>query len=282
MKNILKLLLAGLVINMAFVSCKKDENKIYFEGGTDPVLSASSTGPFVLNKNDANNFAIRFEWTNPDYIFTTGVSSQNVTYTLQVDLAGGNFSSPKLIESAIANELGVSYTVKEFNSFFSRMELAFGRQYNVQFRIKSTLTNGSVPLYSNVIDITVTPYLDFVVEPPGTEANGYMDAGLWATGDAFASGWSNPLPSPYDVSQQFTMIDILHYEAILNFNATGGYKLIQKQGEWSSQYHALAPNEALSGDFEKRDADPQFLSPGAGLYKVEVNFQTGKYKLTKQ
>ena len=91
MKNILKLLLAGLVINMAFVSCKKDENKIYFEGGTDPVLSASSTGPFVLNKNDANNFAIRFEWTNPDYIFTTGVSSQNVTYTLQVDLAGGNF-----------------------------------------------------------------------------------------------------------------------------------------------------------------------------------------------
>jgi hypothetical protein len=101
-------------------------------------------------------------------------------------------------------------------------------------------------------------------------------------GDAVASGWSNPLPPPYDVTQKFTRIDVLHYEAMINFNAAGGYKLIQKQGVWATQYHALDGTAALSGDFEKKDSDPQFPSPGAGLYKVEINFQTGKYKLTKQ
>lgn len=281
MKKIYRLFIFS-ILTVAIVSCEKKENKIYYEDGTPPALTASSTGPFVLDKNRANDFGIRFDWTNPNYMFTTGVSSHNVTYTIQVDLAGSNFSGPKMVESAIANDLSVTYTVKEFNSFFSRMELDFGVAHNVEFRVKATLAGGAVPLYSNVLSMTVTPYLDFVVEPPGTAAAGYLNGELWATGDAFASGWSNPLPSPYDVAQKFTRIDILHYEAILNFNPSGGYKLIQEQGVWSSQYHALAPNDALAGDFEKRDSDPQFPSPGPGLYKVQLNFQTGKYKLTKQ
>jgi len=67
----------------------------------------------------------------------------------------------------------------------------------------------------------------------------------------------------------------------VTFNAGGYYKLIQAQGVWGTQYHALAPADALGGEFEKRDADPAFQSPGAGRYKIEVNFQTGKYKLTR-
>ncbi len=281
MRYIFKPLAVSLLAIFFVAGCNKDEKRVIFEGGENPVLTASSLGPFILDQDEANSFGIRFDWTNPDYRFNTGVSSQDVTYTLQVDMAGGNFSSAKLIETVIPNELGITYTVKAFNSFFSRMELDFGIAYDVQFRIKASLVNGSVPVYSNVLNMTVTPYLDFVVEPPGTEAAGYLDGELWATGNAFASDWSNPLPPPYDVDQKFTRIDILHYEATLNFNATGGYKLIQQQGNWDTQYHALAPNEALSGDFEKRNDDPQFLSPGPGLYKVEINFQTGKYKLTK-
>lgn len=285
MKNILNLLFGSFFLVAAFSSCTKDENKIYFEGGTNPVLTASSTTPMVLNNNDKDNFAIRFDWTNPDYRFTTGVSSQDVTYTLQFDLAGANFSNPNMQEMAISKDLSVSLTVKELNGFLSRMELNAGVAYNMEIRVKSTLVNRSVPLYSNVLNITITPFLDFAVEPPGTLANNYLDGELWVVGDAVASGWSNPLPSPYDVSQKFARAagtsDVLHYEATINFNATGGYKLIQTQGVWSTQYHALDGTAALAGTFEKKDSDPQFPSPGAGNYKVEFNFQTGKYKLTK-
>lgn len=284
MNNILKTLIGILILSIAGISCKKDENKVYFEGGTNPVLTASTTAAMVLDKANKDNPAVTFSWTNPNYQFNTGNSSQSVNYILQVDTTGANFTNPKKQEMAISMELRRTLTVKDINTFLTKMELAHSVPHQMEFRIKSTLGNGSVPLYSNVIKITVTPYLDFVVEPPGTPGALYLDGTLWIVGDAVASGWSNPLPPPYDVSQKFSRVtpnDVLKYQANINFNATGAYKLIQTQGVWSTQYHALDGTAKLSGEFEKRDADPAFPSPGAGLYKVEVNFQTGVYKLTK-
>ena len=253
-----------------------------FEGGTAPVLSASSTAPLVLKNENRNDLALALSWTNPNYQFNTGASSQDVDYTVQVDTLGTNFSSAGMQEKVVANNLSWSLTVKELNSFLSKMELKAGVEYNVQIRLKSALKSGAAALYSNILNIKITPYLDFAVEPPGTAAANYADGTLWAIGDAFASGWSNPMGAPYDVSQKFTRVDVLHYELVVNFNASGYYKLIQTQGVWGTQYHALDPADPRSGSFEKRDADPAFKSPGAGMYKIQVNFQTGKYTLTPQ
>jgi len=286
MKKVIKFLFGTVLATTMMVSCKKDENRVLFEGGTNPVLTASSTAAMVLLSANKDNAAVTFSWTNPNYMFNTGISSQDVNYVLQVDTTGANFTNPKIQEKAISKDLSVTLSVKDLNLFLTKMELASSVPHQMEFRIKSTLSNnGSVPLYSNVIKISVNPYLDFAVEPPGTAGPVYSDGTLWIVGDAVASGWSNPLPAPYDVSQKFARAggpsDVLHYVATVTFNATGGYKLIQTQGVWSTQYHALDGTAALSGSFEKRDSDPQFPSPGAGSYKVEVNFQTGTYKLTK-
>lgn len=285
MKNILKYILSASILVTVFASCKKDEKRVVFEGGKAPLLTASSTGPFVLLQPDRSKPAITFQWTNPNYQFNTGVSSQDVTYTLQIDTAGSNFTlNRNKQEVTIANDLSVSYTVKELNTFLSKMELTAGTTYNIEVRLKATLVNNSVPLYSNVLKMKVTPYLDFAVEPPGTAANNYDDGELWVTGDCFPSpDWANPLPAPYDASLKFTKIDKLHYVLIVDFDKSpGGYKMIQTQGVWGTQYHALVANTPLEGEFEKKDSDPQFASPGIGKYKIEVNFQTGKYKLTPQ
>lgn len=276
----LSIILAAVLVLSA---CTKDENKVYLEEGTTPVLTSSSTATMVLDKNQADNFALRFSWTNPNYKFTTGISSHDVSYALQFDTLGANFTSPGKQERVVANDLSVDLTVKDLNGFLSRMELKDGVQYSVQVRVKASLLNNSAPLYSNVINIKITPYLDFAVEPPGTAANNYNDGSLWVTGNCFPSpDWANPLPSPYDVNLKFTKVDKLHYELVADFDNTGGYKLIQTPGVWSTQYHAMVANTPLEGDFEKRDADPQFASPGTGRYKIAVNFQTGKYKLTPQ
>jgi starch-binding outer membrane protein SusE/F len=283
MKNkFLKLTLIASVA-MLFVACEKDEKQVIYEGGTSPVLKSSATAPLVLLKDRLNDIAISFTWTNPDYKFNTGVSSQNVNYIIQIDSAGRNFSSPKLQETMVVADLSKAFTVKEFNSFMSKMEFEASRQHTVDIRIKSTLTNGSAVLYSNIVTVRVTPYLDFIVEPPGTPGANYLDGNLWVIGDCFGTpNWTNPLPSPQDVNHKFTRIDILHYELVINFVGGGGYKMIQTQGVWGTQYHALTAGAALDGEFEKRDADPQFASPGPGRYKIQVNFQTGKYKLTPQ
>jgi hypothetical protein len=283
MRTLSKLLLVSSFVAGVLASCKKDENKTFFEGGTAPVLTASSTAPLVLNPANKDDIALTLSWTNPNYKFNTGVSSMDVNYTLKIAKAGNNFTGITLQEMSIPNDLGVALKVKDINAFLTKAELASAVAHPMQIRIKANLVNGTVPLYSNAINITVTPYLDFAVEPPGTLAANYEDGQLWAVGDCMPGpNWSNPLPAPYDVSLKFTKIDKLHYELITDFDATGGYKLIQQPGVWSTQYHALVANTALEGEFEKRDADPQFASPGVGRYKIEVNFQTGKYKLTPQ
>lgn len=287
MKNIVKLLLGSFLL-MGVVSCDKEENQIMYMGGTNPVLSTTATAPIVLRKENRDLVGLVLNWTNPNYRFTTGVSSQDVTYLLQVDTVGGNFSSPNKQELSIAKDLGVRMTVKDLNTVLGKMELRAGVAYNVQMRVRASLINGTVPLVSNAITVRITPYLDFAVEPPGTEAGGYNDAGLWALGDAFASGWNNPMLAPFNTTQRFrrdASNPLLYIIDDVTFNASGFYKLIQTQGVWGTQYRP-APTSVndvnpMGGDFEKRDADPGFRSPGAGRYKIEMNFQTGKYKLTR-
>lgn len=284
MKNLIKSCFTFSVLSVLLLSCKKDEDKVYFQGGTNPILSASSTAALVLSSANKNNPAVTFSWTNPNYQFNTGSSSQDVTYTLQVDTTGANFTNPLKQEKSIPKDLSITLTEGDVNLFLTKMSLASGVAHNIDFRIKATLANNNAPLYSNVVKISINNYLDFAVEPPGTPGAQYLDGNLWVVGDAVASGWSNPLPAPYDVTQKIIRkvpTDVLIYRDTITFNATGGYKLIQTQGVWATQYHAMDGTAKLTGDFEKKDSDPQFPSPGAGDYIVEFNFQTGKYTLTK-
>lgn len=259
-------------------SCEKEENKIFYEGGTAPTLTASSTAALVLTDATKNNTAVKFSWTNPDYKFTTGLSSQNVTYTLQVDTAGANFTNPSMQQVTIANDLSIAYTGKDLNGILTKLNLTENIPHNVEFRIISSLANNSVPLISNVIKIVITPYLDVAVPVPTAGT-------LWALGDAFASAWGNPMSSPYDVTQKFTKVSTTLYELVVNMNASGGYKLIQTQGVWSSQYHMATGSSALSGSFVYGDPGPccNFPAPSvAGLYKLTFNFKTGSYTVVKQ
>jgi starch-binding outer membrane protein SusE/F len=152
------------------------------------------------------------------------------------------------------------------------------RTYNMEARISSTITGGSGKLTSNVFAFTVRPF------PPPPKVAVPTAGTLWITGDAVASGWSNPLPPPYNVSQRFTKLPSnTDYELLVNMNATGSYKLIQTPGDWSTQYHMVTGGTALAGSFEYGDANPAFPAPSiAGLYKLSFNFQLGTYTVVKQ
>src|ERR1700733_8815777 len=71
--------------SMLLISCKKDYAKVYFTGGTTPVLTATATDSIPLPLSDTTGNAVTFNWTNPNYQFSDGISSMTVAYALQID-----------------------------------------------------------------------------------------------------------------------------------------------------------------------------------------------------
>jgi len=277
MKNISKFMFLFFLLTTLIWSCDKDENKIYFEGGTAPALTANKTA-LALTFATAADDAVTFSWNNPNYQFTTGVSSQNVSYVLEIDTTGANFTNPNKKALAISQDLNQTITVGTFNDYLlNQLVLKPAKPHNIEVRVKSTLGNGSVPLYSNVLKYTVTPYaIPPKVTPPAT-------GNLWIIGNAVAGGWDNPIKAPYDVTQKFKRISETVYELTVSFIGGGGYKLIQTNGVWNTQYHALDGTVVSGGDFELKDSDPQFPAPAAaGTYKVTIDFQRGKYTVVAQ
>jgi hypothetical protein len=248
------------MLTLVFASCKKDEHKVYYKGGTAPVLTSSVSGTTIpLSFANKDQRAIKLSWTNPDYMFTTGVSSHDVAYQIEIDTAGSNFTYKDRKVISLSSDLSLDITQNTFNDYLlNQLQLKPGMPHNIEIRVKSTLDNNSASLYSNVLKYTVTPYaIPPKVEPPTAGT-------LWATGDAFASGWANPLGAPYATSQKFTQVSPTLYELTVSMSGGGGYKLIQEQGQWGSQYHMLAGGTWEGGDFEKKDSDPQFPGPASG------------------
>jgi len=276
MKKIIKQFLLPVMLLFALVGCEKDETRVTFEGGTTPVLS-TSTNAANLNFDDAAKTAVVLSWTNPNYKFNSGVSSQSVKYLIEIDTVGSNFTNPAKKVIAVNGDLNYKFSVAELNDIMlNQLVLTPGQEHQLQFRVTASLDNTFSTLVSNSVDVSATPY----VIPPKVQPPASGD--LWIVGDATPNGWDNPLTSPHDVDQRFTMVTPTLYEITVQLIGGGGYKLIQELGVWGSQYHMLDGGTWESGDFEEKDADPQFPgAPEAGTYKITVDFQRGKYFVTK-
>ena len=270
MKKILNNLLVLSLLITVFTSCKKDENKIFFEGGTAPVVSASLTGPLVLLIADRNNPSVSFNWTNPDYKFNTGISSQDVIYTLQFDTTGSNFTNPKIGEISISKDLSKGFTVGELNSKILGMELLEDMPHEMEFRIKANLSGGSGVLYSNVIKMTITPFLDVLYPVP---------ANLYITGSATPASWQCGCGEPELLSQKFTKVNAFTFKLTLPLSANNSYLLLPVYGSWSAKYGGTGANntnDVFGGDFKPNGGDLK-APPSSGVYNITVNFKTGKF-----
>ncbi len=279
MKNIVKQIFFLTLLAATIASCKKDEQKSYFEGGTAPVLTASATAAMVLDSTKKNNVAIKFSWTNPNYQFNTGNSSQDVMYVLQIDTTGANFKNPNIQEVSIPKELAVTYTIKELNTFLSKLDVLENIPHNIEFRIKSTIGGTAVPLYSNVIKIIITPYLDVAVPLPPPTAPALI-GDLYITGDGVPSSWTNNPP----VAQKCVRVSKVEYYIIMSFTPGKYYKFLSTLNQWQPQYGGKSDTGGDIGFNMGGGSDPDAIPTPvvAGSYKVTLNFKTGKYTVVKQ
>lgn len=265
------------------ISCKKVENKVYLESSTAPQVTASTTAVRLEGGEEAN-LAIRFNWTNPDYKFTTGVSSQNVSYSLEIDSAGANFKSPTKYVATITSDLSKSFTVGELNGILGNtmlLQLDPRRLYNLEARVTASI-NGAAKLVSNKVSFTARPF-----PPPPKTATPVNDE-IWVVGGASPGGWNNPLAAPFITNQKFTKRSTTKYDVVLNLNANDGYLILPVMGSWSTKYCLEDGVDRASttggGDFVFKGGGGQdFLSPSpGGTFKISLDFQLGKFTVVRQ
>ncbi|PZR28042.1 MAG: hypothetical protein DI535_07735 [Citrobacter freundii] len=275
-----KLIAALGLVAITAGSCTKDENKVFYEGGTSPVLTSSVTGTIPLSFANSEKEGIKLNWTNPDYKFNTGVSSQSVSYLIEIDTTGANFTNPNRQTIGISANLSTSLTQGVLNDYLlNQLQLKPGMEHNIEFRVKSNLANNSAALLSNVLKFKVTPYaIPPKVTPPASGK-------LYITGAATPAGWQCGCPTDVaPASQTFTQVSPTLYE-LPNIALNGGqsYLLLPVYGSWSAKYGFTGSNNAnnVNGDDFKAEGGDLMAPAANGNYKIVVDFQRGKFTVTK-
>ena len=284
MKTLLaKLFLFGIAMAL-FASCKKDDAIDTFQGGTAPVLTASVTGNIPLSYATAGNTALTLNWTNPNYMFKSGISSQNVSYLIEIDTTGSNFTNPNRQTVSVSPGLSITFTQSQFNDYLlNQLSLDTGVQHNIEIRITASINSvKATSLRSNVLKFTATPYaIPPKVQPP---ASGQL---FLIGGDPKLNAWGNPVPTP---RLQFTQVTPTLYTITVQMSGgdntinTNQYLFIPVNGDWSHKYATKATlNPTETGGGFGYDFSDNFPGPSSpGTYTITVDFQKGKYTVVKQ
>ena len=269
MKSTIIFFLSAIIITF-FAACDKVEVLPLYQNGSAPILTASSSS-IAPAAADSDKTALTLNWTYTKQ----ATDSSTIKFVIDIDTTGNNFS--KTTSTVVSGALTASFTAKDLNNILLIKGYAFNVPVSMDVRVTSSYANNNERLSSNVLKLNMTPYkIPPKVAIPATGM-------LFIVGDATDFGWTNdPAPPAFPPIRQLTQISETQWAGIFNMKGTGGYKLLQKQGDWETQFHMIEGGTANAGDFEQKNSDPSFPSPAiAGAYKVDFDFQTGKYAVTK-
>jgi hypothetical protein len=262
-----------------FSSCIKEHSTVVFDGGTAPVVTSTATDSIPLPVSDTTATAVTFNWTNPNYTFSNGISSLDVNYYLEIDTLGDNFSHPAQI--GLTAQLSETFTVAQFNAVLTNsLLLDTGVTHAIQVRVVSylaPLTSGSpitAVLYSDTLNYTVVAYLP----PPAVTP---LPGALWITGDATADGWMTAAQPATIAGQQMTEVTPTLWT--ITMSLIGGQQfLLVPANNWNNKYATNDAGETGSGGTFSYNAPTNFTGPtSSGTYTITFNFQTGAFTITQ-
>ncbi len=147
-------------LDMRVVSSYANNNEQYVSNAVSVTAtgfndSSTLTGSATSVKcelNTASTKAITFSWTKSftDY-------SGTVSYVMQYDSAGKNFTTPQEI-ALTAGAFAKDLTQGELNETALNEKVEGGKTGKIQYRIKATTDKGTI-VYSNAWDVTIESYV---------------------------------------------------------------------------------------------------------------------------
>ena len=237
------------IIVSVFSACKKTED-FSPKDINGPLALTASDSVIVLNEANANTTALTLNWTTGSN-YKSGAS---ITYVLQLDKQGNNFSS------ALTNNIGkatynISYTNAALNTLLtSNWTATPGTSFALQARVYTILSDGTLKGdTSDAITINITPY-----QP--------VSKSLYIIGSATATGWdANAADS---LTPDATIPGQFHYTGTLT---PGEFKFITTRGSFLPSYNLGADSAHLFYRTEDAQPDDKFEIAIPQVYTIDVN-----------
>lgn len=264
MKKIFYLCAAVLI---GFASCDKVDNLPVYGNGTAPQLTASAAS-VAPTAADSNNVALTLNWTYPNH----ATDSSLIKYVVEIDSVTKSFNNP--IRKTVSGVLTTDFIAKELNTALLARGYAFNIAVSMEVRVISSYANNNERLISNVLPISITPYK----VPPRVALP--ITGKLFIVGSATMGGWNNPVPTP---TQELARLDETTWGGVFEMNSGSHYLLLPENGSWDNKFSVATntiPGLNEGGDFGFNLPDNIPGPTNAGWYKIIVDFQTGKFKVT--
>jgi len=181
MKNIFKLLFAAILLT-AFGACKKIADLPHYGNGAAPTLAASTT-TIAPTAADSSKTVLTLSWSNPKY----ATDSSHQKFIVEMDSAGRNFTHEVSFE--VDGPLNVSFTGNQLNNVLAGFGFAPGMSFSVDIRLTSSYANNNEQYKSNVVTVTMTPYLVPIILTPSSTSPIILDVSN-ATSNAISFTWN--------------------------------------------------------------------------------------------
>lgn len=247
--------LSIFLLGLFALSCTTDdvEDRPVIGAKGAPVLSAPlSESTYILNVEDAALQAERFVWSAANYGGSVAIS-----YSLEMDNAGGDFSAPQVLGGANA-DIQASVSVETMNNACLALGASPFSAAQFDVRVVSS-ASGYSPMASNVVTITITPYSTDLpkLAVPGNH-----------------QGWT-PGTAPRIASSAFGATD---YEGYMWLD--GGHKFVGPDGSGNFNWGNTDWGDDGSFSGVLAESGESDCTVPAGYYRVQANTTTLTYSET--
>lgn len=239
-----------MIAALAITSCEdtNSEDINLNVNNTGELKLAIAGGTYVVTETNGGDLADVLSWN----IATTDVPVQ-ITYTVQMDSQGGDFSTPFVLGATGNTSLALSYDdLNEAAATGFSADAGVAGNYDV--RVIAALADPAIaPVVSNVVSVTITPF----------ELYPFKD--LYLVGNATAADWNNDNNNPA-LYRDAVNENVYHYSGRFLANE---FKLLSTPGFWQPQY---GPRNGAVGVNDGAGSDPAtFVIPATGYYNFTVD-----------
>ena len=231
-----------------FMQSCDDVERVFYNDAAETVLSLSDDNLTLSDDNGANEI-LTLTWSDPDYGFDAAA-----LYSIQMDVQGGDFSSPQII--SVGSSLEKTFTVEELNAKLLSLSMTPGEEGVAIFRIKATLSEYQ-EIFSNTVSLNVTPYSSLLD----------LTTNLGVVGSATPGGWGNEnIPDLQFYTTSMTDV----YVAYVTLR--DGEIKFRNNNDWAENWG----DDGNDGTLDSYGAN---IAVSAGTYKIEVNFSSMTYTM---